>query len=130
MHQNYYELSNGQQAVHYIYEYNLGFSYGNALKYVVRAGRKQNNSAESDLNKALTYITSAKNEYSFFKRLWLRIRNWLMFSFESDLTEHHIKHILTAIIRFENPTKVAEMIVSYMNCRGIAVKDEFKQYEK
>ena len=115
MHQNYYELSNGKQAVDYIYLGCLGFSYGNAFKYLVRASRKPGNSAESDLNKALTYITSSDREYSFIVRLLLRIRNWF-------------KHILKAIINFEKPAKIATMIVKYMQDRGIMVNDEFKQY--
>lgn len=128
MHQNYYELANGKQAVDYIYLGCLGFSYGNAFKYVVRAGRKRDNSAESDLNKALTYITSANNEYSFLKRLFLRARNWLIFSFEPDLKEHNIKDILDAIVKFKNPDKIARLIVAYMNKRGYKVKDEFKHF--
>lgn len=128
MHQDYYSLDNGKQAVDYIYLGCLGFSYGNAFKYLVRASRKPGNSAESDLNKALTYITSSDKEYSFIIRLLLRIRNWFVFNHAYSFNEHHIKHILKAIINFEKPAKIATMIVKYMQDRGIRVNDEFKQY--
>ena len=32
MKSDYYTLDNGKQAICYIYEYNLGFAYGNAFK--------------------------------------------------------------------------------------------------
>ena len=128
MHQNYYELDNHKQAVEYVYEYGLGFSYGNALKYCVRAGRKDNNSAESDLNKALTYITSAKSEFCFVVRFVKRIFNSCSFDDSVRLAEPQIQSILKAIIKFDRPNKIAKMIVAYMKDRGINVKPQFERY--
>lgn len=129
MHQDYYELENGRQAVSYVYEYHLGFAYGNALKYCVRAGRKDNNSAESDLNKALSYIESAKSEFSFIKRMIMKLFNTWSFDSNARLAEPQISAILKAIIKFDKPEKIARMIVKYMKDRGINVKPEYKCYE-
>lgn len=130
MKSDYYELSNGKQAIYYIYTYKLGFSYGNAFKYLVRASRKPGNSAESDLNKALTYITSSKEEYSCFYRVIIKLTNRLKFNSKDRLQNNDIHRILMSIISFNSYKEIAEMIVAYMNKHGIPVKDEFKQYEK
>lgn len=130
MKSDYYELSNGKQAIYYIYKYRCGFSYGNAFKYLVRASRKPGNSAESDLNKALTYITSSKEEYSYFYRVIVKLTNRLKFSQKDRLQDSDIHRILMSIISFNSYKEIAEMIVAYMNKHGIFVKDEFKQYAK
>ena len=39
-----------------IRDWNLGFNLGNVVKYVVRAGRKDGNTALDDLRKARQYI--------------------------------------------------------------------------
>jgi len=39
-----------------ISKWNLNFNLGNVIKYVVRAGKKKNNSLEEDLLKAKQYI--------------------------------------------------------------------------
>ena len=39
-----------------INHYNLNFNLGNVIKYVLRAGKKDNNSKLSDLRKAIDYL--------------------------------------------------------------------------
>lgn len=39
-----------------IYDWGLDFNLGSAVKYLSRAGRKENNSKEQDLKKAIQYI--------------------------------------------------------------------------
>lgn len=39
-----------------INHYNLNFNLGNVIKYVLRAGKKENNSKLSDLRKAVDYL--------------------------------------------------------------------------
>jgi len=129
MKSSYYELDNGKQIVYYIYKYNLNFSYGNAAKYLCRAGRKQNNSAESDLNKALVYIISSDKEIPLAKRLLMRAINTIKFNDKVQFAEHHLQEILCSIIKYDDPIKIARMIVSYMKFRGINVSDEFKLFE-
>lgn len=129
MKSDYYELDNGKQAIFYIYEYALGFSYGNAFKYLVRAGRKENNSADSDLNKALVYIMSSDKEMTLAKRLAKRAYNKLKFNTKTQFAEHHLAEILKSIILFDDPIKIARMIVNYMKFRGIEVNDRFKLFE-
>ena len=44
------------QPVDYITGNNLTFLEGNAIKYICRAGRKENNTAIEDYKKAITYL--------------------------------------------------------------------------
>lgn len=129
MKSDYYELDNGKQIVYYIYKYSLNFSYGNCAKYLCRAGRKQNNSAESDLNKALVYILSSDKEISLPRRLTMRALNSFRFNDKTQFAEHHLQEILCAIIKYDDPIKIARMIVSYMKFRGIEISDKFKLFE-
>ena len=55
----YYQLSNGSQ-VSDIAMY-LNFSIGNVIKYLFRAGKKENNDFQKDVKKALDYIQLEKN---------------------------------------------------------------------
>ena len=45
------------QPIELITEWGLNFSLGNVLKYICRAGKKQNASIREDLMKALWYLT-------------------------------------------------------------------------
>ena len=128
MKSDYYELDNGKQIVQYIYDYKLGFAYGNAAKYLARAGRKENNSAESDINKALVYVTSVKDELSLVERLALKVRNTFLFNDKDQMCEHHLAKVLKSIIKFDDCDKVANLIVKYADWRGINVKPEFREY--
>jgi hypothetical protein len=47
----------GIQPIELITEWGLDFSLGNVLKYICRAGKKQNASIKDDLMKALWYLT-------------------------------------------------------------------------
>ncbi len=44
------------EAIEVIDDWKLGFSLGNAVKYICRAGHKEGNSAVQDLRKASWYI--------------------------------------------------------------------------
>lgn len=50
-----YYKSAGFEAIDIIESYELNFSLGNALKYILRAGKKSKNKTE-DLNKAIWYL--------------------------------------------------------------------------
>ena len=128
MHSDYYELDNGKQIVEYIYKYNLGFSYGNAAKYVCRAGRKEGNSAEKDSNKAIVYIMSSDEEFPIYKRLAMRAFNKLSFNDKTQFAEHHLADILKAIITFDEPAKIIKMILRYMRFRNINIDDKFSNF--
>lgn len=128
MNQNYYVLDNGKSAIDYIYEFHLGFSYGNAFKYLCRAGRKEDNSAESDINKSLVYITSSHNEVPLIERFLKRIYNTFTFNADTQMCEHHLASVLRSIIRFDDPTAIARKIIKYAKWRGINVKPEFAKY--
>lgn len=56
-HPNHYGGDTKYEAIKLIEDWGLGFSLGNALKYIVRAGRKD--SAISDLEKAAWYLQHA-----------------------------------------------------------------------
>lgn len=129
MHSDYYTLDNGLQAVDYIFNYSLGFSYGNAFKYTVRAGRKDGNSAEKDLLKALDYVLSSDKEYSFLTRMLLRMKNKKIFNQRSQFAPRPVADILSALILFDKPSKIAKLIVKYMRIRDIVIPEEFKKYD-
>ena len=129
MFNDYYELRNGRQIVFYVYKYNLSFAYGNSAKYICRAGRKADNSSESDLNKALVYITSVNEEFSKFRRLVKHVVNSFVFNFEYKFDLQPLSHILYAIIRFEDPDKIARMVVDHMVKNNIKVNPEFEKYK-
>lgn len=128
MKSDYYELDNGKQIVQYIFDYKLGFAYGNAAKYLCRAGRKEGNTSESDLNKALVYVTSVNDELTLPERLALKVRNTFLFNSQDQMCEHHLAKILKSIIKFDDYKKVAKLIVKYADWRGINVKSEFRKY--
>ena len=53
----YYKLNSPASVMDLIHEKKLPFELGNALKYILRAGKKENASALSDLKKAIHYLT-------------------------------------------------------------------------
>lgn len=55
-----YYKANGLEAIDVIEAYGLGFCLGNAIKYLLRAGKKS--SKEEDLNKAIWYIQRELNK--------------------------------------------------------------------
>ena len=52
----YYGKDNPFEAIKIIDYYGLNFCLGNVIKYILRAGKKSDNSYEQDLNKALDYL--------------------------------------------------------------------------
>lgn len=128
MHQDYYTLGN-KQCVEYIYKYRLEYAYGNTFKYITRAGRKPDNSSESDFNKALTFVTSINDEMSVFYRYVKHIKNSIMFTELNQLKEHPLSEVLKSLIVFDSPNRIASMIVHYMKEHNITIKEEFKCYE-
>jgi hypothetical protein len=56
-HPNHYGgKDNKYEAIKVIDEWNLGFSLGNTVKYISRAGKKDPNKELEDLKKALWYL--------------------------------------------------------------------------
>lgn len=55
---SHYETPGGIECIDYLRSLGIAyeFSRGNAIKYLTRAGRKDNNTALGDLKKARTYI--------------------------------------------------------------------------
>jgi hypothetical protein len=47
---------NGMKAIDVIEAYDLNFSLGSAIKYILRAGAKPNESFEEDIGKAIWYL--------------------------------------------------------------------------
>lgn len=52
-----YYKSNGVETIDVIEAFELNFNLGNVIKYVLRAGKKQGEEKEKDLNKALFYVS-------------------------------------------------------------------------
>ena len=55
-HPNHYQ-GRKMEAIQVIEAYDLNFSLGSAIKYILRAGAKPNESFEEDLNKAIWYLS-------------------------------------------------------------------------
>jgi thiamine biosynthesis protein ThiC len=53
-HPDHYQGSGGMEVIDIIENYDLGFSLGNAIKYILRSNKK--GSANQDLKKAIWYI--------------------------------------------------------------------------
>lgn len=53
---DYYKC-NGVETIDVIEAFDLNFNLGNVIKYVLRAGKKEGEEKEKDLNKALFYIS-------------------------------------------------------------------------
>ena len=53
---HYGGMDNPYEAIKVIDAWNLDFCLGNVVKYISRAGKKDNNSKEQDLKKALWYL--------------------------------------------------------------------------
>lgn len=60
-----YYKSNGVETIDVIEAFDLNFNLGNVIKYVLRAGKKQGEEKEKDLNKACFYLNREvdKNEF-------------------------------------------------------------------
>jgi hypothetical protein len=54
-HPDHYQAT-GMEAIDVIEAYNLNFSLGSAIKYILRAGKKPGESSIEDLNKAIWYL--------------------------------------------------------------------------
>ena len=54
-HPDHYQAK-GMEAIDVIEAYNLNFSLGSAVKYILRAGKKPHESSEEDLEKAIWYL--------------------------------------------------------------------------
>lgn len=52
-----YYKAKGVETIDVIEAFELNFNLGNVIKYVLRAGKKQGEEKEKDLNKALFYIS-------------------------------------------------------------------------
>lgn len=55
-HPSHYQSISGLEAIDVIEAFKLGFNLGNAVKYILRAGRKTNAGALEDLKKAVWYL--------------------------------------------------------------------------
>lgn len=51
-----YYKAKGVETIDVIEAFDLNFNLGNVIKYVLRAGKKQSEEKEKDLNKALFYL--------------------------------------------------------------------------
>ena len=66
-HPYYYQLKSSVETIDIINALGLtkGFCIGNALKYIIRSGRKDSESEQSDLQKAIWYL-------NYYNDKWLK----------------------------------------------------------
>lgn len=62
----HYEATGDYDLIDVIQDYNLNFNRGNIIKYICRAGKKENNPELADLYKALDYL---EREITYIKEL-------------------------------------------------------------
>lgn len=55
-HRDYYAVGRKYEPINVIQDWDLDFCLGNVVKYISRAGRKDNADAVEDLKKAKTYL--------------------------------------------------------------------------
>ena len=63
-HPSHYKSSTGLESIDVIESFQLGFCLGNAVKYILRAGKKDKEKTIEDLRKAVWYIQRFINTYS------------------------------------------------------------------
>ena len=61
-HPSHYRKDTGYEVIDVISAWDLGFELGNAIKYIARAGIKDNSKKSEDLKKAAWYINRVINE--------------------------------------------------------------------
>lgn len=76
-HPSHYAEGRRYEPIEVIEAWGLGFTLGNALKYISRAGRKDPAKIEEDLRKAVWYIDRELSQ-SLPRRLLSRISRWLL----------------------------------------------------
>lgn len=63
-HPDYYRLPNGRDLEDFIFEHRLQFPVGSALKYFWRAGKKDGESREKDIQKYGHYVRFLADKWS------------------------------------------------------------------
>lgn len=71
--QIHYENGKGYDVIDFITDYGLNFNRGNIIKYVARAGKKDDEL--SDLRKALDYINREIEKIEKQKKQWVESHN-------------------------------------------------------
>jgi hypothetical protein len=67
--QLHYENNKGYDVIDFIKDYNLNFNRGNVVKYLARAGKKDNEL--QDLRKALDYLQREIEHYEKLQTEWI-----------------------------------------------------------
>lgn len=67
--QLHYENNKGYDVIDFIKDYNLNFNRGNIIKYLARAGKKDNEL--QDLRKALDYLQREIEHYERLQTEWI-----------------------------------------------------------
>jgi hypothetical protein len=67
--QLHYENNKGYDVIDFIKDYNLNFNRGNIIKYLARAGKKDNEL--QDLRKALDYLEREIDHYERLQAEWI-----------------------------------------------------------
>lgn len=61
---SYYHARSGHEAKDVIRAWGLNFALGNAVKYIARAGLKNEETAARDIQKAIDYLQDELNAYN------------------------------------------------------------------
>jgi hypothetical protein len=92
----------------------LDFCVGNAVKYVLRAGKKDTETTETDLQKALWYLEKAINDeslgFAHFKNHLKNVPKTLeksRFSYLQHLIQKYLKYEITGSFIYEFLTNIS-----------------------
>ena len=66
-HPSHYHKASGFEVIDVIDAWGLDFTLGNSIKYISRAGHKNKDKTEQDLQKALWYLLRAMNKEDKYK---------------------------------------------------------------
>ena len=66
-HPSYYQSSKGIEAIDVIEAFNLNFNTGNAVKYILRCGKKTRDT-DKDIKKAIWYLDRELNNKKVIKQ--------------------------------------------------------------
>ena len=80
--QHYY--GDGMQVIDVIQLFGLGFERGNMIKYIARAGLKDPNKIEEDLDKACTYFSFYSKKYTYLRRFFINLKYWYIMQFKKS----------------------------------------------
>ena len=107
----------GYEVIDFIEDHRLGFHYGNAVKYISRAGKKDPEKKKEDLEKAIWYLRRSPlhSNSNFVKCLTMPSNQWRSHISIDDYCENkglseNLTNAIAKIIDFNDPVSAVSYI--------------------